>query len=196
LASEKYFGKSNDPDSIGCAKQLVKGINAFSNLYDQGEDLAKGNITLIMKSIYHCQDDVIVSSEVPKDKEINMAILTSKSLNNRVQITPRAVWDFGKQVEKNGKKALAIVKGSEYRFGKLPSGKKYEDYLLFLREQMYKGVAVETRSKFSKFYLPQIDHESGSQSLKFSIVPSGCQMYILHLFSSIPDIGRNEFPSY
>jgi hypothetical protein len=59
-------------------------------------------------------------------------------MDNRVQLTARGVWDFGKQVEKSGKKALAMVQASEYKDGKLPSGKTYEDYLLFVRQAMYK----------------------------------------------------------
>jgi hypothetical protein len=62
-------------------------------------------------------------------------------MNNHVQLTPRSIWEFGKVVEKNGKKALAIVMASEYaettKTGLMPSGKCYEDYLLFVREKMF-----------------------------------------------------------
>jgi hypothetical protein len=42
------------------------------------------------------------------------------------------------EIEKSGKKALAMVQASEYKNGKLSSGKTYEDYLLFVRQAMYK----------------------------------------------------------
>jgi hypothetical protein len=45
-------------------------------------------------------------------------------------------------VEKNGKKALALLAQSEYgphlKTGTMPSGKNYIDYLSFLRESMFK----------------------------------------------------------
>ena len=67
-----------------------------------------------MKRIYHCMPNDIIVSKSPNDKGINMAVLSSKRLNNRVQLSPRSVWDFGKVVEKNGKKALALVMQSEF----------------------------------------------------------------------------------
>lgn len=136
-AHELYFGKRNDDDSVGYAEQLMKGMNAFAPLFEKEEDLGKGNIMLIMKSMFHCTQEKIVVSTHPKDKGINMAVLSSKGINNRVQLTAHGVWDFGKQVEKFGKRALALVQAWEYTNGNLPSGKTYEDYLLFLRESMY-----------------------------------------------------------
>jgi hypothetical protein len=137
-AFDIYFDQPGNEDSIGYARQLVKGMSAFGSLYEKEKDLANGAIILTMKSIFHCLDQVIISSDKPKDKGINMAVMTSKGLNNRATLTARQIWDFGKQVEKNGKKALALVQSSEYADGKIPSGKTYEDYLLFLREAMYK----------------------------------------------------------
>lgn len=117
-AHQLYFGNENDEDSLGYAEQLVEGMGAFAPLFEKEEDIAKGTITLTLKKIFHCLPDKIIVSKVPKDKGINMAVLSSKGLNNRVQITPRGVWDFGKHVEKMGKKALALVQDSEYADGK------------------------------------------------------------------------------
>jgi hypothetical protein len=120
-------------------------MNAFEPMYDKEEDVAKGVINLTMKNMFHCLDVVIVSSPNPCDKGINMAVLSSKSPKNRVQLTLRAVWD-SQDYRKEGKKALALVQLSEYRDRNLPSGKTYENYLLWLREAMYrhfKGSAKE-----------------------------------------------------
>jgi hypothetical protein len=146
-AHQLYFGNENDEDSLGYAEQLVEGMNAFAPLFEKEEDIAKGTITLTLKKIFHCLPDKIIVSKVPKDKGINMAVLSSKGLNNRVQITPRGVWDFGKQVEKMGKKALALVQDSEYADGKMPSGKTYEDYLFWLREAMYEELKKDGNEK-------------------------------------------------
>jgi hypothetical protein len=132
-----YFGNPRDEDSMGYAEQLCNGMSSFSAMFEKEEDLAKGTIKLVMKNVYHCLQDTIVVSTNRKDKGINMAVLSSKGLNNIAQITARSVWDFGKAVEKNGKKVLALLKDSEYADGKIPSGKTYEDYLLFIREAMY-----------------------------------------------------------
>lgn len=132
-----YFGNPRDEDSMGYAEQLCCGMSSFSAMFDKEEDLVKGTIKLVMKKVYHCLPDTIVVSTNPRDKGINMAVLSSKGMNNLVQIAGRSVWEFGKVVEKNGKKVLALLKDSEYADGKLPSGKTYEDYLLFIREAMY-----------------------------------------------------------
>lgn len=137
-----YFGDENNQDSIGYAEQMLRGFGPFSPMFERGADIAKGSITLTMKRIFHCMPDDIIVSQSPNDKGINMAVLSSKRLNNRVQLSPRSVWDFGKVVERNGKKALALVMQSEYaestKTGILPSGKSFEDYLLFIRQAMYK----------------------------------------------------------
>jgi hypothetical protein len=51
----------------------VKGMNAFSPLFDREENIAERTTTLTMKKIFHCSPDNIVVSTNPKDKGINMA---------------------------------------------------------------------------------------------------------------------------
>jgi len=174
-AHELYFGKSNDEDSVGYAEQLMKGMNAFAPLFEKEEDLGKGNTTLIMKSIFHCTQEKIVVSTHPKDKGINMAVLSSKGINNRVQLTARGVWDFGKQVEKFGKRALALVQASEYANGNLPSGKTYEDYLLFLRESMYNDLNANVdKEKDDVDKEKDDDCSSSTKSVEGSEVDADC----------------------
>jgi hypothetical protein len=86
-----YFGYPKDEDSLGLAQQFVRGMNAFSPLFDREENIAERTTT----KIFHCSPDNIVVSTNPKDKGINMAVLSSKGMNNRVQLTARGVWDFG-----------------------------------------------------------------------------------------------------
>lgn len=133
----RFFGNQSDPDSIGYAEQLVKGLGVYGPIYEDQEDFAKGNVRLRMKRMFHCLPKDIVCSSKRDDSGINMAVLTSTGLNNRSHLQPRALWRHAKLVETNGRKAMALVKTSEYATGSLPSGKTYDDYLLFLREGMW-----------------------------------------------------------
>lgn len=137
-----YFGDEANEDSVGYAEQLLRGFGSFSAMFDREEELGQGEIILKLKKCFHCMEETIIVSDNPSKKGITMAVLSSKRLSNRILLNPRQLWDFAKLVERNGKKALAILKQSEYadtiNNGNLPSGKSYEDYLLFLRREMYK----------------------------------------------------------
>lgn len=161
-----YFGDQS-PDTIGLAEQLLRGMGAFAPLFDQEIDQANGNVVLKMKKIYHLTDETIIVSNNPRDKGINMAVLASKRLSNRVKLTPRAIWDFGKLVEKNGKKALAMLAQSEYgphlKTGTMPSGKNYIDYLSFLRESMFKELGGSTTDADEEDENSQNENADGDQ---------------------------------
>ena len=154
LVAKRYFGDPSDKDSMGYAEQLVNGLNAFASMYDpqfEVEELtatAPGGGTglrrLTMRSQFHCSSDLIVCSQNPNDEGINMAVLSSKALSNRGQLSPNNIFKNAKLVEQNGRKALALVQRSEFKDGKMPSGKNYQDYLLFLRETMYKELVCTT----------------------------------------------------
>lgn len=147
LVRKKYFGDSNDDDSMGYAEQLVKGLSAFSHMFDHEDDLTGrgGPPRLVMKEAYHCcPNTVIVSSNNPSDEGINLAVLSSKALKNRSQISAENIFKNAKTVEQNGKKALAIIARSEYKDGNMPSGKTFDDYLFFLREAMHKELHCPT----------------------------------------------------
>jgi hypothetical protein len=137
-----YFGDVKNSDSIGYAEQMLQGMGAFGPMFERVEG------TLRMKHMFHLMEEDIIVSDVPKEKGINMAVLSSKRLSNRVKLTPRTIWDFGKLVEKNGKKALALLSQSDYsdciKTGIMPSGKNFDDYLNTLRELMYKELGVNT----------------------------------------------------
>ena len=141
-----YFGDVSNPDSIGYAEQLLQGMGAFGPMFEKKEDNGNGRVSLTMKQMYHHMSDKdIIVSMVPSDNGITRSVLASKSLSNLVQLSPRAIWDFAKDVEKNGKKALALVLQSEYseyvKTGLPPSGKTYDDYLLFIREAMFQELS-------------------------------------------------------
>lgn len=143
----RYFGykpgAEPDPDSVGYAQQLVNGENLFSNMYHRIDELFDdgadgGEVCLVLKKIYHCmQNENVYSSNDPAHRGINMAVLCSKTLSDRSHLTPRKIWDSAKLVETNGKKALAIYKRSEYGKGDMPSGKTYEEFLVFIRKAMF-----------------------------------------------------------
>lgn len=141
-----YFGDDADPDSIGYYQQLLEGCSSFTPLFDkQIQEGDNHSVRLRMKQHFHCLDvDIFVSTQ-PWDKGISASVLGSKTISNPVQLNPRSVWDHAKLVEKNGKKALALIHLSEYaeyvRTGVPPSGKTYDDYLQFLCEEMYKELS-------------------------------------------------------
>ena len=66
---------------------MLRDFGPFSPMFEHGADIAKGSISLTMKRIYHCMPNDIIVSKSPNDKGINMAVLSSKRLNNRVQLS-------------------------------------------------------------------------------------------------------------
>ena len=98
-----YFGDV-DPDTIGLVDQLLKGMGPFSPMFEEEVDQVNGTRVLKLKKEYHLLEESIIVSDHPRDKGINMEVLASKRLSNRVKLTPRAIWDFAKLVEKMGRK--------------------------------------------------------------------------------------------
>jgi len=115
----------------------------FEPLFRIETDIAEGDDVLVMKEIFSCQiANRVIASNKKEDQGINKAVVASKSLSNFANLSGRSIWDNGKTVEKNGKKALALLEASEhqkcYKDGMCPSGKVYEDCLLFMRRAMCK----------------------------------------------------------
>jgi len=80
------------------------------------------------KQIFTCQaTNHVVISDKKEDQGINKAAITAKGMTNLANITGRDVWDNGKTVEQNGKKALALLELSEHNKchmdGETPSGR-------------------------------------------------------------------------
>jgi len=111
LVAKKYFGDPKDPDSMGYAEQLVRGLGPFASMY---EDPIEGTVTaaagalpqLTLKRDFHCQLEIITCSSNPNDEGINMAVLCSKALSNRSQLSPNNLFKNAKLVEQNGSRFL------------------------------------------------------------------------------------------
>ncbi|KAG7361884.1 hypothetical protein IV203_025550 [Nitzschia inconspicua] len=137
-----------DEDHVGFAEQLVKGTGMFNALYNEI------NGELVMKELYHCLPGKKNYSNASNTQgAINMAVMSSKNLSNRVKLKKRVIVTMAKETLKFGKKALAIVKRSDYyrtymATSSFPSGKNYEDYCHFVREEMFK--AREDLAKLDK----------------------------------------------
>ena len=159
ILSDHYFGRSNDPDSVGLADQCLGGLNQFSFLFDK-EDLPLQTDTnstgvdsdslpyrLVLKPTFHCQGEmtkIFVGS--PRSGGITRAFLTSKNLSNPIDVSPETLHRHALDVLKNAKKALSLVTSPNCPFhdGKDPSGHKYDDYLLYLRQGMFKLLKGKT----------------------------------------------------
>jgi hypothetical protein len=70
---------------------------------------------------------------------ITKDMLVAKNLSNPVNVSVGTILRGAKEVVRNGRKALSCAKDaeSEYKDGKLPSGKTLAEYHRFIREQMY-----------------------------------------------------------
>jgi len=158
LAFQKYHGNthltqpSQEEDHISCSDQFLKGAGMFEFLFRTEQDFQEGDDVLVLKEIFSCQKvNRIIVSDKKADQGINKQVVTSKSLTNFANIAGRNIWDNGKAVERNGKKALALLEHSEYKQhvddGKTPSGTIYEDCLLFIRCAMCKELKGDKSDK-------------------------------------------------
>jgi len=120
----------------------------FEHICRNEQDLQNGDDVLVMKEICACQNiNRIIVSNKKEDQGVNKAVLASKSLSNKANITGRNIWDNGKAVERNGRKALALLEHSEHKQccedGKTPSGTVCEDFCLWTRQAMCKELKGE-----------------------------------------------------
>ena len=146
---------SQEEDHVSYSDQCIKGINMFEPLFRAEQDIANGEEILVMKEIYSCLPTKrIIVSDKKSEQGINKAVLTSKGISNPANITGRNIWDNGKCVERNAKKALALIEQSEYKKyikeEQMPSGKVYEDYILWLRRAMFKELKGDDEEKEDK----------------------------------------------
>ena len=161
----KYFGNPNDTDSIGLAEQLVSGVGVFASLYESGDTFGidprlRTQPSLLMKPSLHCLGShvdipvggpqgisipLLFQSKLCNGKR-NKTNVNSRNVQEQQQgdrIKARTLLTRAQEITKNGMKALACVmsRNSPYRdyarTGNLPSGMVHEDYLQYVREQMY-----------------------------------------------------------
>jgi hypothetical protein len=144
LAFKLYHGEPGT-DDMGYGEQLVKGVQMFRPLY---KDMSANNSNeasegeLVMKKMYHCMEGVEIVSSTDYNKQgITMAVISSKFMKERKQMTGRSILDQAANVVTNARKALALINNSQYakylEYGYLPSGTNYKDYVDWLRQAMF-----------------------------------------------------------
>jgi len=85
----------------------------FEPLFRVENDMAARDEILVMKEIFTCQViNRVIISDKKEDQGINKAVIMAKGMTNLANITERNIWDNGKTVEWNGKKALALLEVS------------------------------------------------------------------------------------
>ena len=163
--ADQFFGDPNNPDSIGLAEQLVRGVGVFSSLYERRavshspsptHECHQRITSLVLKPSLRCLGQQITipvgganGITLPLLLQSKLAATNKKtSTSNNLQdshdrIKARTLFTRAQEVAKNGKKALACVMSQdspyrEYvRTGNLPSGMNHGDYLQFVRDKMY-----------------------------------------------------------
>jgi hypothetical protein len=145
----------------------VSGVGVFASLYESGDTFGidpclRTPQSLLMKPSLHCLGShvdiqvgapqgisilILFQSKLCNGKR-NKTNVTSRTMQEQQQgndhIKARTLLTRAQEITKNGKKALACVmlKNSPYirdyaRTGNLPSGMVHDDYLQYVREQMY-----------------------------------------------------------
>ena len=164
-----YVGDPTDDESMDLAEQLVRGIGQFACLYNT-EDmttvtssagaggmldtfLRSGGTVLVIKPELNCLGEgkrIVVGGN---SGGLTLPMMLAASLADKEDakgIRGRSLHARTKDVLRNFKKALAVVlcHDSPYKqpcyviTGMLPSGMSFEDYLLFVRKEMYTELQV------------------------------------------------------
>ena len=162
-----YVGDPAANESMGLAEQRVCGIGQFADLYN-AEDMAtvtssagaggmdaflcSGGTVLVIKPELHCLGEcnrIVVggySGGLTLPMMLVAASLADKEGGNPIR--GRSLHARTKEALRNCKKALAVVlrHDSPYKAcgipGMLPSGMSFEDYLVYIRKQMYAELQV------------------------------------------------------
>jgi hypothetical protein len=167
MIGEKYFGDASDPDSIGLAEQLVNGNGVFRGLYTLLDDEDKisslssvitdkgysersnkhhdrqTDTIRLFKPELHCLGPSTRIIAGNRDG-ITLPLLLQKGLSGGDEkVAPRTLFNRAKESAKNCRKALSYVMAEEspckdfLHSGNLPSGMRFEDYLLYVRQKMW-----------------------------------------------------------
>ena len=155
LLAEAIIGNGN-PDVMTLTEQMATGINQFAHLYenidvpindDKNASSSSGNNngtlspTKILKECYFPQTSnggkISIYANVPNG--ITKGLLCAKSMNNPVDISTVTMMRGAKEVLRNGRKALACAtdSDSDFKDGKLPSGRTLADYQKYIRQSMF-----------------------------------------------------------
>jgi hypothetical protein len=158
-------GQSQE-DSISHSEQCLKGLGQFAGLFDkEAISNCDNSVTvdraapyaLVLKPSLHCLSGdrrVVCNGHGGISKDV----LWHKSLssNKRETVSPKTLCDNAKEVLRNCKKALALVKApaSPYRDGDLPSGQRIEDYWLWVRKSMHLVTTCKIVESYKCFVIP------------------------------------------
>ena len=150
--------KVRDDDYLLFVGHFLEGRGHFTYMFDQKEEIialsgdsstARTIVGLSIPEYFHC----IKGKDLYNGKScINKSLLTRKNIKNIVDITGESLFWNAKDVQANCKKFLALCLGKNSPYqnftGTFPSGTNYEDYLYWIRKEMYsivKHVVVEDR---------------------------------------------------
>ncbi len=153
------------PTQIGLAEQLVNGNGVFCGLYtlledEEGIASTSGMITDKNKgysgSNHDLQHEIIrlfkpellclgpLTRIIAGNKDgITLPLLLQKGLTGDEKVAPRTLFNRAKESAKNYRKALSHVMDEECLYkdflqsGNLPSGMRFEDYLVYVRQKMW-----------------------------------------------------------
>ena len=129
---QAYHG-SAEVDIASFALQCIAGDGAYSALWDKEEETGVTTLTL-KKSICHREEFRYISGS-----SITIASISVANQKSSVLIDGRAIFNTGKKVLKNCKKALAFEK-QFLRNGQMPSGSNEEDLDKYILDGMIKAL--------------------------------------------------------
>ena len=145
---QQFFGFEGNEDSIGLSEQLVKGIGVFSGLYtldDANNELNEhghSSSVLVLKPELHCLG-CSIRIACGLTNGMSLPLILQRGLTNKDPVAIRTLLYRAQEYMKNCKKALSIARSSESPYkdytktGNLPSGMVHDDYLTYVRLQMY-----------------------------------------------------------
>ena len=152
-----YVGNPVDDESIGLAEQLVRGLGASAGAGGIDNFCRSGGTVLVIKLELHCLGEgkkrIVVGGN--SGGPLTLPMMLAANLADKVDakgIRGRSLHARTKDVVRNCKKAPTIVicHNSPYKAcattGMLPSGMSFEDYLHFVRKEMYTELRVSVRS--------------------------------------------------
>ena len=154
-----YLGEANNKDQMSLASQMVEGLNQFKPMYKETtshriktDGTREEFVTKELEYWLHWEDGKkAIVSRNPSEKGINLAILSCSTFANTASITGRTMLSIAGDVMENARKAMAIYKTSPYKEGKLPSGQTWEDYLVYMRKNMYVELEVGKKDLIRRF---------------------------------------------
>ena len=139
-----YMPLMGKGDHFSQVEMFLEGKGKYKYLFEKSDD-DTNNSTVIIPEIMHCIKGKTISVN---EECIDKSLLTRKNLSNFVDVTSKSLYRHAKEVKANCKKALAICtsESSPYRNfdGNFPSGTNRDDYLNWLRKEMYSSIDCVT----------------------------------------------------